>query len=584
MRNMKMKINIMKPLMIITAFLAFSALFPARGQETVIKREITLYNPYKPSLPDVVKKSFLPDMTDTSAVKPVIKYEIRTTPYTPPYTVSPLKAATMVPDPLTKLYNGYINMGLGNYLTPLAEISITNLRSKQSGVGIYAGHFSTNGKVKLENGKKEFAGYMDNNVSLYGRKFLDESVLKGSIDFSRKTRYAYGYNPGITDYDPEKKDFRLNYTSAGINAGISSVRPDSSKLVYEANLDYNFFISEKNMYLHKVKLTGQAGKEVEGFYAGSGAGFEFYKPSGYISSSSAYIAEITPFITRKSADWNAKLGAGFVLDKFIDDDDPKLHIYPDLRFGFNIMPSYLAFYAELKGKLERNTPENVIMLNPFVLSDYLYKIRNTCYPLIVSAGLEGESGIEGRYRLNVSYTIADDFLLFTNYAGTRNDTINILMGNYFKPLFDEAEILKFHGETAGRINRHFTFSAEGNYYKYTLTSNKYAWGMPDWDLKFNLKYNLRDKIIASIGVNTTGPRKLLTTTDNFDNLFNLLGSSEKEYSMPAHLNFNFSAEYRYTKILSFWLKFNNLSFTKYYEWAWYPSLRFICMAGFTYSL
>ncbi|HQK70414.1 MAG TPA: hypothetical protein PL101_04790, partial [Bacteroidales bacterium] len=81
-----------------------------------------------------------------------------------------------------------------------------------------------------------------------------------------------------------------------------------------------------------------------------------------------------------------------------------------------------------------------------------------------------------------------------------------------------------------------------------------------------------------------GPRKLLTTTDNFDNLFNLLGSSEKEYSMPAHLNFNFSAEYRYTKILSFWLKFNNLSFTKYYEWAWYPSLRFICMAGFTYSL
>ena len=575
--------NIMKSLPVVV-FLSFCTVFAVNGQETVIKREITLYNPYKPSLPDVVKKSFFPDMTDTAAVKPFIKYDIQTTPYTPPYTINPLKAATMVPDPLTKLYNGYINLGLGNYLTSICDISITSLRSRKGALGVYAGYFLSDGKVKLENGKKVSAGYSDKNVSLFGKKFLNESVLSGSIDFSGKTRYAYGYNPQIIDYDPVKKDYRLNYTSAGINAGISSVQPDSSKLSYEVRVDYNFFMSEKDMYLHTGKLTGQAAKEIKGFYAGSGLRLDFHKPSGLISASSEYVAEITPFLTRKTAEWNAKLGAGFVLDKFIDDDEPRFLIYPDFGFSFNIMPPYIGFFAELKGKLERNTPENVINLNPFILSDYLYRIRNTYYPLVVGAGLEGESGIEGRYRVGVSYALVNDYVLFANFATTMDDTIILLKGNYFTPLIDEGDILRFHGETAGRISRHLAFSAEGNYYKYNLTSNKYAWGMPGWDVKFNLKYNLREKIIASLGINTTGPRKLLATVSNFNTVFDLLGSSEIEKSMPAHLNFNLSAEYRYTKILSFWLKFNNLSFSKYYEWAWYPSIRFICIAGFTYSL
>ena len=55
-------------------------------------------------------------------------------------------------------------------------------------------HFSTNGKVKLLNGKKAFAGYMDNDISLFGKKYLKNSVFGGSVDFSQKTRYAYGYD------------------------------------------------------------------------------------------------------------------------------------------------------------------------------------------------------------------------------------------------------------------------------------------------------------------------------------------------------------------------------------------------------
>jgi len=549
-------------------------------QEPAIKREITLYNPYKPSLHDVIKKSFLPDMTDTAKTKAVVSYDITTRPYTPAYTISPLKAATMQPEALSKLYNGYIKLGLGNYLTPLAELSVTNLRSKSGIAGFYANHFSTNGNIRLDNGKKIFAGYMDNNANLYGRKFLRESFIGGNIGFMQKTRHAYGYNPAFDDYDPAKKDIRMNYFEASASAEISSMKTDSTELLYNASVNYSFFNSGKNLFSHLFNISAAAGKELKGFYVSSGIEYEYYRPSAWISSEAGYLFALSPSVRKKTADWNAKLGAEICIDKFTGDNEAKLHIYPDLRFGFSIIPSYLSFFAELSGKLEKNRPGNVVVMNPFIISDELYRIRNTSIPVIVRAGLEGETGIEGMYRLSASYSAANDYLLFVNY-GSFLGSVNIERGNYFKPVNDDIEILNLKGETSGRIDRHFTFTAEANYYKYTLTEYEYAWGKPSWDARFILNYSLRDKITASFGMNATGDRHFRAMVQDLS----IPGiSSDLTEKVPAHINFSLGAGYRYTKILSFWLKINNISFSRYYEWYWYPSYRFICQAGFTYSL
>jgi len=570
-------------ILISTIFLIIIPVFSVSGQKPVIKREITLYNPYKPSLPDVTKKSFLPDMTDTFRIKPEFKYAIETSRYSPTYTISPLKPATMVPDPLNKLYNSFIKLGFGNYITPLAELSITNLRSKKGAIGFYAGHFSANGKVKLENQKKVSAGYMDNNVSLYGRKFFSESVLEGSIDFSQNTRYAYGYDPSFTDYNPSKKDIKLNYYSFGANVGLSSVNTDSSELAYNIRLNYNYFTSHKDFYQNNLMLKGAASKELKGFYIGSGLDFDYYKPSDTISSSSRYIFSLSPFVKKSSTEWNVKLGADILLDRNLG-DNARLRIYPDLRFAFNIIPASLDFFTELNGKLEKNTPGELIRFNPFIIPDNtLYKVRGTSYPLIVKAGFSGETGIEGYYRLFASYSISDNLVLFSNYLFrdfSTPDSIPIYRGNYFLPLYDDIEIFNLHGETAGKINARLNFYAEANYFKYTLTNEQWAWGRPDWDAEFAIKYNLRDKILASITANAIGKRKMLQSTNTAE--FEAI--RDKIINMSAHLNFSLEAEYRYTKILSFWMKLNNISFSRYYEWAWYPSYRFIFQAGFTYSL
>ena len=550
-----------------------------QNQETVFKREITLYNPYKPSLPDVVKKSFLPNVTDTSRIRHDFTYEVKTTPFMPPYNISPLRPASLVPDPLPKLYNSYVNIGFGNYVTPLAEVSITNERSKKGAIGVYARHFSTNGKVELQNLEKVFAGFMDNDVSVFGRKFFRRSILDGSVDLSQITRYAYGYDTSFTDYEADRKDIKRNYFNTGASFGLTSAIIDSSKLAYDFDIDYRYFHAGKYLNQNSLEFKGEMSKLVKNFYAGAGAELDFYKPSDSISTGSKYIAAVSPFIAKSTAEWSVRLGFQALIDKGLA-DPATYHLYPDVNFGFNIVESYVSFFAGLSGYRERNEPVNAVSINPFLLpGKTLFELNNTDYSLVVTAGFKGETGLDGSYRLSASYSLVNDMLMFSNYILTDGPSI-LEAGNNFIPVYDQAEILNVHGDMGGQITDKLSFEAGTNYYRYTLSENDFAWNRPDWDAVFGLKYNLRNKILGGININATGKRNLLVTSADVS----LTGNTYRQVEAPVHFNISLAAEYRYTKILSFWLKFNNISVSKYYEWAYYPSQRFLCLVGFTYSL
>lgn len=553
-----------------------------KKQETSLKREVTLYNPYKPSLNTIRKRSFLPEMKDTMQVRPVFKYEVNAEPFMPAYTISPIKAAALLPDPLPKLYKSYINAGLGTHLSPLGEISITNERSKKGAVGLYARHFSSNGKVQLENNDKVFAGYMDNDASLFGKKFIKKSILEGSVDFIQKTRYAYGYDPEIAGYSPEKDSVRMKYNNIGAKTSFSSTTLDSAELSYDVDLTYDYFHFVPNMFQHKVTLNGLFAKTIKGFYAGSGICYEQYIPADSISSDGSFIFSLSPFISKANEQWNFRLGF-----ELLDDRTGTFHLYPDVDFGFNVIPSYLSFFAALSGYMERNDPLKLVSENPFLASTQppgaapdaiLFRLPDTNHELIVSAGVKGNTGIDGNYLVSASYSFIENMLFYSNVVSP-NTIVPRAMGNYFMPVSGLGQLFNIHGEMTGKITEKLSYSGVADFYNYSFGIT--PWNKPSWDGRIGLNYNLREKIIAGAELAGLGKRKQII---NGDYSSKNAGYVSKEISMPSHFNINLTAEYRYSKILSFWTKFNNISFREYSEWAYYPSQRFLFMVGFTYSL
>lgn len=572
---------IRKSLLILTLIIAY--LVPAHTQATKegtgLKREVTLYNPYKPSLPDVRKKSFLPEINDTAMVNPSFTYEVTSKPFIPVYSINAIKPASLMSDPLPKLYRSYVKAGLGNNNTPLLELSIANNRSKKGAVGFYARHYSSAGRVPLENKQRVSAGFMDNDASLFGKRFFRKNLLDLSGTFAQKIRYAYGYNTDIMLYEPVKKDVRLNYNDIGAAISFSSLNLDSAEFSYDFDISYDFFHNTRDYTMNHTAFSGEMAKLFEGFYVGSDLKLDHYSLSDSIDLKPKYIFSVNPFVRKSTPQWNFNLGLKLVVERNLT-SSPRLHFYPDVKFGFGIVPEYMRFFAELGGKLENNDPLNVISENPYLVPDgSLFRVPNTNHSLILTAGLKGNNGIGGNYLASVSYSLINDLLLYANIVYP--DTLSrIERGNHFIVVPDDAEVLNIHGELSGIITNKLSFNTIANYYKYTLSVNEFAWNRPEWDGKLALNYNLRNKIIAGAEFTVLGKRKLMSSQSTTG----WMTLSPVVIEKPVHINLGFSAEYRYTKILSFWIRVNNVSYNRYYEWAYYPSQMFNFMFGFSYSL
>jgi len=556
-------------------------ILPAEAQvdqdEQNMKREITLYNPYKPSLADARKKSYLPEINDTARVYPVFSYEVVSKPFTPSYPLSPIKSASLLSDPLPRLYKSYVKFGMGNNNTPLAELSITNHRSKKGAVGFYAKHYSSNGKVPLDNNQRVFAGFMDNDASLFGKKFFRKSYLDISASFQQKIRYAYGYDTDVP-FEFIKKNIKLGYYDVGALASFSSLNLDSADLSYNFGLSYDFFRHTSEKTMHHIGFNGEMSRLYQGFYIGSELKIDHYRFAVSHDLEPKYLLFFNPYVRKSTAQWNFNVGVKLWIEQNLD-SKTRFYFHPDLEFGFNIVPDYIRFFARLGGKLENNSPQNIIGQNPYVVTDSLFRVPNTNHPLIISAGLKGNSGLGGNYIASVSYSMINDLLLYSNIVYP--DTASLIeRGNHFIVIPDDIEVLNFHGEFSGFVTKRLSFKTTANYYKYTLSANPYAWNKPDWDGRLGFYYNLRNKIVAGTEITALGKRKLMVS----ESPTGWMTLSPYVIEKPVHLNLGFSAEYRYTKILSFWFKINNVSWDRYYEWAYYPSQMFNFMLGFSYSL
>ncbi len=100
-----------------------------------------------------------------------------------------------------------------------------------------------------------------------------------------------------------------------------------------------------------------------------------------------------------------------------------------------------------------------------------------------------------------------------------------------------------------------------------------AWHIPQFDGQLKVNYNLENKIIVELGLFAIGTRYAPSY---------LTDSLEIKTLKPV-FDINLGLEYRYSKQLSGFVKFNNMSAGRYYAWLNYPNYRFSFLAGLTYN-
>jgi len=569
-----------KPKYKIAAILSLTMLLSAGtlfGQRPIDIDEIKVVAPYEPTVSDAFKINDNPRLDDTLTTKPVFAYNVLPRRLTTRFELEPITPARMRGEPLVKLYQGHFRGGFGTYTTPYGEAFYSTLRSNDYSMGVHLKHLSSSGTIK-DHG---FSGFSDNLAHLYGKRFFGDNTLSGGLRYDRNVIHYYGFRPDDYEGDPvlepivddlTKKDIRQRINQLNTSIGFGSHHPDSSRFGFYAGLEHNWLSDLYDASEHKIGFKGRIGREIQDptgmadqVYLGMNVKAEMFHNVSAADTSTTGLISFFPSVSA-TVNGRFRLNAGLDL-AFEADTASYFRVYPNLGLEAELLERYLTVHGRFSGGLQRHSLRSLLQENPFLNTQAApLGFQNT--KTQITAGLKGAFTDKISYNFFVSSEAIDNFAFFVT------DTANLLP-NQFTLAYDNIRRLHVRGELFSQFGSRFNARLATDFFQYSLDEETEAWHLPTLQVGLNLKYNMQDKIIVSADVfarNATFGR-------TFDELNN-------PFAMKLHDVFvdgNIGIEYRYTRVLSFFLNFYNVQNKSLERWMNYPTQKFQVMGGVTWS-
>jgi hypothetical protein len=560
-----------------TLIVAASLMFATNGyaQSDTLQMDVTFTGTMEIVLKNSGKISSWPQIRESVVELPPIKYSLM--PFKPLVSIEPktIDAAKINIEPrLSKLYRGYVRGGFGLYTTALLDVYYMDERSRNGSWGVEYKHLSSAGNVALEDSIPD--NFSHNMAHLWGRRLLKKHALHGDLRWDRNMVHAYGIDPQLF-FDANTDDLRHVFNGLTGSVGLESFYRDSSQLNYRGDIRFRNYTDLVGSVENNVDFRGHARKFVENdlYRVDVGINYNDYSfeslTSGETENRDNVLINVEPKVTTRKGPLEINVGAGIWLDAR---GSSPFHFYPIAEAAVHLIDDLFVPYGGLTGRMQLNNYHELTSQNPFALSEL--ELRNTNRKLEVYGGIRGSISAAAGFNVRVSNIRYDDFLYFVN------DTLNG-PGNRFSTLYDELNVFNLRAEFTIKTLDNFRLQARGDYYLYATGSELHAWYQPTTRMTLSAGYNIDDKLLIGLDVFTEGQRRAKSLTQVRDDDAVLEDDGTYTVNLNAYLDANLNIEYRYTKRLSGWLRFNNFLASRYAFWNLYPVQRFNAMMGASYS-
>lgn len=614
--------NTVKITLAVIASLAFIPATMAQSDSNVYNERVVVTSRYKPVVEETQKINVAPTITDTVATMPKsFTYDISTRRLTSLYEPSRIKAARIIGEPATKLYNNYIKLGLGNYLSPLAEVYFNSLRSPDKTYGIRATHRSSWGSIGRAAADDEppspthygQAPFSLTDITAFG-KLITKShhQLSADLGYQNDFNRYYGFSDstlhsvmGLIRDSVKKPSYRASYNTVSANFGLKTLNTDVRALGYEAdvnvtdlfasynqnefninfdgNMHYGFMIAQKHKAIAYLHLTYNG--YINNFnptelpfgvdpallaMLPDQAPLEPLRSHSYLG-----LYKANPYIDFIFSGFQIHAGAVIMLDGYNHPGSGKVHVFPDATVGKSFFNELLNATLEARGNMDANSWNHIRTINPYIAPNS---------PVRATSHLD----LAAKVRLNLSKKI--DINLYGIYTNLNDDLSFRLddryhLNNVFTPVYDDLTRLKVGGSFVFLNDEMLRLEAKGNYYIYRnkktqLVGDKRVglplYYRPDFDAGICATVNYNDKVIGRLEFQLLGRTPYASATNTY-------GVDSTLY-LPLRYGLNMEVEYRHNKALSFFLKADNLLFQRYFYWENYPSYRGLFLLGLTYTI
>jgi len=547
------------------------------AQQQKKSEEITVVAPYEPTIGDAQKITINPNLEPPKIEKLQPIYNVR--PVKPDLRVSSstLPLQMVHREDYSKLFGNYLKAGFGNYLTPLAEIYLTNNRSKKYMFGLQANHLSSNHRIK----HYPYSGFSDNQASIFGKTFLEKKfALGGDLGFNRHVVHFYGLAPTIpgrdTLADLPKKQIRQRVTQFYLNAGFEKINEKSGKPWYDLRVGYYYLFDYDDANEHlttllsgldfPIHLFGQ--EEMEHIGARIEADYHHFSfNTRNLNNAGAFV--IKPYLSATFFDL-LNIKAGF--NSFFEFDAvTKFYLFPSLDMSVKAYDQIIILKGSFSGEIKNHYFSDLFQVNPFIVSD-IPMVRE-------SQKVKGMFSVCGTIAGKFSYDLGVSYLYADNYPFFVTDTTSFLKNRFTLAFDDQVQALDGHAVFSLFDQSGLDLSLEINYHHY-VTDELKPWYKPALDGKLSGRYTLFNKLNLKAIV--------IGYTDMYDRIFVKepgSGQIRKDYqTLRGVVGINLGAEYRINKALGIFVELNNLINSRYYRWAAYPSQKLNFLAGINFSI
>jgi len=533
----------------------FATLNAYSQQGNLGNEQINVVKAYQPTLSDAFKINDVP-MRDTSvSYSPDMKYDIRQIQYPTIYTISPIKPLRIKDDNIKKLYRGFVKGGYGTKNTPYAEIFYNSLRSKTFDAGVHLSHISSTGKIKNYGAPN----MSESGIKIFGSRFFDNSMIKGDMGYNRSVYHYYGYNspPDILS----KSETKHSFDDAFGNFILKSNDKDVDDIRYSGGLSFYLMNDNKSNDETAFAFTGSIGKLINDLDVSADIAIDFLKyDNATFTPDNRNIIRIDPRIGKKMDRFSFSAGANIAIEI---NDLTSYHFYPHAKVDFVLVEDIMTVYGQLTGNLQRNSFRAFSKENPFLGQDF--QLKNTNNKFDISAGVITKIDKQLAFLGSFSLRRMNDDAFFRNV-----ETANTLV--VYDVIYDDNTQTNIHVELIYDQGEKTSWSLSADYMGNKPSLENEPLFRPDFRFGLNGTYVMGEKIFLST-------QWAYVTTRYAINY----GPEGGYNSLKGFIDGNLNIDYRYSKVMSVFLNFNNITASSYSRWYNYPSYRFGVMGGLTYS-
>lgn len=529
---------------ILLTLFSFSAYSQSRIDSSKLEN-VDVYTNYKPDVAQSVKIDLEPELEDPKVSPPTYTYDFPNVSYKPKSVYTPINPVFVKPEPKEDLFDNYVEIGGGNYLTSYLDASIHNTQDKYYTYGLRVKHHAASASNNPLQGL-----FSQNRVTAFGKREKG-TELTGNIDYQRNVVHYYGY---LVD-TPSLELGDINQIYNDINA--SAVWDFQNKKV-KNNLDIGFNIFDK------------LGENENTFMAINNNSFDLGKSTIHLDLKGMYtnlsetakyqriFFDVLPHVDFKYEKFNFDIG--LLANYFNDSNTSQIYVAPYLKAETYLVPKKLRAYAGVLGGLQQNTLKSLSYENLFLGNNFdIPKTRNL---------FDFYVGMNGSFKRFVEYGIKLSQASIENQYFFVNDTNNL---KNFTMVFDDMTKFTFSGELKFDVNQNLDIGFRGNFYSYNTNTIAEAWHMPTYDASLFATIRIADKVYINGGMFVTSDRQAVDL-------------ARTRYSLGAINDLNIGAEYRYKKNISAFARVNNLLNQNYQIWNFYNAQGINVLAGVTFSL